>query len=144
MSVIWFDKTLSIEKISVLKDYTMGHHLGFEWVELGPDFLKMRMPVDNRTKQPFGILHGGASCVLAETLGSLGAFFTLDGSKETAVGLDINANHIRSVRDGFVTGTAKPIHIGRTTQVWEILIHDEAEKLVCVSRITMAILKRQD
>lgn len=144
MGVIWFDKSLSIEKISVLEDYTMGHHLGFEWVELGGDFLKMKMPVDNRTKQPFGILHGGASCVLAETLGSLGAFFTIDGSKEMAVGLDINANHIRSVRDGFVTGTAKPIHIGRTTQVWEILIHDDAEKLVCVSRITMAILKRQD
>lgn len=143
MSVIWFDKDLSIDKIGVLKDYTLGHHLGFEWVELGPDFLKMSMPVDHRTIQPFGILHGGASCALAETLGSLGAYFTLDGSIETAVGLDINANHVRAVRDGIVVGTAKPMHIGKSTQVWEILIHDEKERLVCISRITMAILKRQ-
>lgn len=141
MGVIWFDKELSIEKIGVLKDYTLGHHLGFEWVELGPDFLKMSMPVDNRTRQPFGILHGGASCALAETLGSLGAYFTLDGTKESAVGLDINANHVRPVRDGKVIGTARPMHMGRSTQVWEILIHEEAGKLVCISRITMAILK---
>ncbi len=140
MSVIWFDKELSIEKIGVLDEYTLGHHLGFEWVELGADFLRMKMPVDDRTKQPFGLLHGGASCALAETLGSLGAYFTLDPSKQVAVGLDINANHVRGIRSGSVTGTARPMHVGKSTQVWEILIHDEANRLICISRITMAIL----
>jgi 1,4-dihydroxy-2-naphthoyl-CoA hydrolase len=98
------------------------------------------MPVDHRTHQPYGLLHGGASVVLAETLGSTAAMLTLDPAKELAVGLDINANHVRGVRTGTVTGTARMLHIGRTTQVWEIRIENEAGELVCISRITMAVI----
>ncbi len=121
----------------------MADHLGIEWVEFGDNFLKARMPVDHRTKQPFGLLHGGASCVLAETLGSVGAALVVDPEKHNCVGLEINANHVRSAREGFVTGLASPIHIGASTQVWDIKIYDEREKLVCVSRLTVAVIPRR-
>ncbi len=140
IDTIWYDKTLTTEKIEILQPYTLGHHLGFEWVQLGPDFLQMKMPVDERTKQPFGLLHGGASCALAETLGSIGAYLTLDPQKYSAVGLEINANHVKAVTDGYVTGTARPMHQGKSTQVWEVLIRNDREQLVCISRITMAII----
>lgn len=140
--VIWFDKTLTKESAHGLDNYTMGHHLGFEWVELGPNYLSMRMPVDDRTKQPYGILHGGASCALAETVGSLAASYTLDPDRKICVGLDINANHLKAVRSGFVTGRATPVHIGKSTQVWEIRITNEKDELVCISRLTMAILDK--
>lgn len=120
----------------------MGHFIGMEWVELGDRFLKARMPVDERTKQPYGLLHGGASCVLAETLGSVASALIVDPEKFICVGLEINANHIRSAREGYVTGTCTPIHIGASTHVWDIRIHDEKEKLICVSRLTVAVLKR--
>ncbi len=123
---------------------TVIARLGIEFIEIGDDFLRATMPVDGRTIQPFGILHGGSSVVLAETLGSCAAQMCVDGSKKVCVGLDINANHIRSVRSGLVTGTARPIHMGRTTQVWGIDITDEAGKLVCVSRITMSVLDRAE
>ncbi|ADX44055.1 phenylacetic acid degradation-related protein [Paracidovorax avenae ATCC 19860] len=114
-------------------------HLGIEFIEIGDDFLRARVPVDERTKQPFGLLHGGVSVVLAETLGSVGAFYASpEGCR--AVGLDINANHLRSATEGWVTGTARPIHIGRTTHVWQIDMANEAGDLTCVSRLTMAIL----
>ncbi len=119
---------------------TMIEHLGIELLEVGDDYLKARMPVDQRTRQPFGLLHGGASVALAETLGSLGATYCVDREKFTCVGLEINANHVRAVKDGFVYGVASPAHIGRSTHIWEIRITDEADKLVCISRITMAIL----
>lgn len=122
---------------------TIIGHLGIEFTEIGSDFLRARMPVDHRTIQPFGILHGGSSVVLAETLGSCAAQMCVDGSKYVCVGLDINANHIRSVRSGHVSGTARPIHVGRTTQVWGIEISDENGDLVCVSRITMSVLSRK-
>jgi 1,4-dihydroxy-2-naphthoyl-CoA hydrolase len=102
------------------------------------------MPVDERTRQPYGLLHGGASVVLAESLGSMASFLTLDPAREYCVGIDINANHIRSIRDGRVLGTARPIHLGKTTQVWEIRICDDNERLICISRLTMAILQRRD
>src|SRR5690606_36480936 len=108
--------------------------------EIGPDFLKGRMPVDNRKRQPYGILHGGASCVLAETLGSIAAAFVVDHTRNYCVGLEINANHIRSVREGSVTGVASPIHLGGSTHVWDIKIYDEREKIVCVSRLTVMII----
>jgi 1,4-dihydroxy-2-naphthoyl-CoA hydrolase len=119
---------------------TMMETLDIRFTEAGDDWLRATMPVDHRTQQPFGLLHGGASVVLAETLGSTAALLTLDVEKEIAVGLDINANHIRGVRGGLVTGTAKAIHLGRTTQVWEIRIEEEAGKLVCLSRLTMAVI----
>ncbi|HZY33733.1 MAG TPA: hotdog fold thioesterase [Rhodanobacter sp.] len=119
---------------------TMMEALGIRITAVGDDWLAGSMPVDSRTHQPYGLLHGGASVALAETLGSTAAMLTLDPEKELAVGLDINANHVRGVRSGTVTGTAKALHIGRTTQVWEIRIENEEGALVCISRITMAVI----
>lgn len=119
---------------------TMMETLGIRITAVGDDWLTGSMPVDSRTHQPYGLLHGGASVALAETLGSTAAMLTLDPEKELAVGLDINANHVRGVRSGTVTGTAKALHIGRTTQVWEIRIENEEGALVCISRITMAVI----
>jgi 1,4-dihydroxy-2-naphthoyl-CoA hydrolase len=141
---IWFDKELTIEKLKPFSPETMAQHLGIEWVDVGTDFLKAKMPVDHRTKQPYGLLHGGASCVLAETLGSVASAMVIDHSKFYCVGLEINANHIRAVRDGFVTGVATPLHLGATTHVWDIRIYDEKEKLTCVSRLTVAVLRRKN
>jgi 1,4-dihydroxy-2-naphthoyl-CoA hydrolase len=119
-------------------------HLGIEFTEAGEGYLIARMPVDGRTHQPFGILHGGASVVLAESLGSVASWMLLDDPKtQQAVGLEINANHIRPVRSGWVYGRCTPIHIGRTTHIWDVRITDEAEKLVCISRLTVAIISRQ-
>ena len=118
----------------------LGRQLGMELTEAGDDWLAGRMPLDERTLQPFGLLHGGASVALAETLASVGAFACVDPEAKLCVGLEINANHLRSVRSGWVTGTARPLHIGRTTQVWDIRIVDEAERPVCVSRCTVAVV----
>lgn len=117
-------------------------HLGIELTECGADFLKGRMPVDERTRQPFGLLHGGASVVLAETLASVGSAATIDLTRKICVGLEINANHLRGVKSGWVTGVARPVHLGRTTHVWDIRIVDETERLVCISRCTVAIVDR--
>ena len=141
---IWFHKDLSIEHFRQLGKGTMGEYLGIEWTELGDDFLKARMPVDHRTRQPYGLLHGGASCALAETIGSVASAMVVDNAKFYCVGLEINANHIRSAREGFVTGVASPLHIGSSTHVWDIRIYDEKEKLVCVSRLTVAVIARKD
>lgn len=119
---------------------TIAEKIGIEFTEVGEDYLVAKMPVDERTFQPARILHGGASVVLAETLGSSSAALTLDFSKQYCVGLEINANHIRAMREGWVYGKSKALHIGRSTQVWEITITDESDRLVCISRITMAIL----
>jgi 1,4-dihydroxy-2-naphthoyl-CoA hydrolase len=140
---IWFDPGITVDQLNPLSKDTMGGHLGIEFTEIGDDFLKGRMPVDQRTRQPYGLLHGGASVALAETLGSVGAAFVVDRRQYNTVGLEINANHLRGVREGFVTGVARPLHLGKTTQVWEIRIHDEREKLICVSRLTVAIIKKQ-
>lgn len=139
---IWYDPNLSIAQLQHLAENTLGGHLGMEFTEIGEDFLKGRMPVDHRTRQPYGLLHGGASVALAETIGSVGAAYVVDPNKYIAVGLEINANHVRGVREGYVTGTARPAHIGKTTQVWEIRITDDRDKLVCISRLTVAILPR--
>ena len=137
---IWKIKNISLDALNQQSKGTMVEHLGIEMMELGTDFVKAKMPVDHRTKQPMGLLHGGASVVLAESLGSMAANLCLDITKEYAVGLDINSNHLKSVRDGFVFGIAKPIHIGSKTQVWEIKIYDEKDNLVNISRLTMAVL----
>lgn len=117
--------------------------LGIEFTEVGDDFLCGRMPVDARTVQPMGILHGGASVVLAETLGSCAANHCVDSAKEVCVGLDINANHLRAARSGWVHGRASPVHLGRTTQVWEIDIRDEQDRRVCIARLTMAVISKE-
>jgi 1,4-dihydroxy-2-naphthoyl-CoA hydrolase len=119
---------------------TLMEAIGIQITAAGADWLQGTMPVDRRTHQPYGLLHGGASVALAETLGSTAAMLTLDPAKERAVGLDINANHMRGVLSGTVTGTARPLHLGRSTQVWEIRIEDENGKLVCISRLTMAVV----
>ena len=135
---IW-KKPISVEALSTMALGTAIAHLGIEFLEVGDDFISARVPVDTRTCQPYGLLHGGVSVVLAETLGSCGAMYASpEGHK--AVGLDINANHLRGVTSGWVTGTARPVHIGRTTQLWQIDLVDDAGKMVCASRITMAVL----
>jgi 1,4-dihydroxy-2-naphthoyl-CoA hydrolase len=139
---IWFNKSLTLPDLNPLGANTMGEYLGMEWVALGDDYIKMKMPVDDRTRQPYGLLHGGASCALAETVGSVASHFVIDNDKFICVGLDINANHVRGVRKGYVTATCTPLHIGASTHVWDIKIHDEREKLVCISRLTVAILKK--
>jgi len=141
---IWFNKELAIADFQSLEKETMIEYLGIEWVELGNDFLKAKMPVDHRTRQPYGLLHGGASCVLAESIGSMASAMVVDHSKFVCVGLEINANHVRSARQGFVTGIATPLHLGTNTHVWDIKIYDELEKLVCVSRLTVAIIPRKE
>ena len=141
--MIWFDKELTIEKLKLLGPNTMAAHIGIEWAEVGEDFIKAKMPVDQRTNQPYGLLHGGASCVLAETLGSVASAMFVDHSKFYCVGLEINANHVRGVREGHVTGVVMPLHLGNTTHVWDIKIYDENERMICVSRLTVAILKRK-
>ena len=122
----------------------MGEHLGIQFSELGDNYLKATMPVDHRTRQPYGLLHGGASLALAETVGSVASALVIDHSNYMCVGLEINGNHIRAAKEGLVTGTCTPIHLGASTHVWDIKIHDEKNKLVCISRLTVAILKRRD
>jgi 1,4-dihydroxy-2-naphthoyl-CoA hydrolase len=137
-----FKRPVDIDKINAIHQNSVVSLLGIEFTEVGPDFLIARMPVDARTVQPMGILHGGSSILLAETMGSVAAIFASDPGF-AAVGLDINANHLRAVTSGWVTGKCTPVHIGRTTQVWAIEIRDEARKMVCISRITMAIVVDQ-
>jgi 1,4-dihydroxy-2-naphthoyl-CoA hydrolase len=134
---------ISLERINAMFGNTLGEALGIRISEVGDDYVRGTLPVDARTHQPYGLLHGGASVALAETLGSLAAMLTLDPAVEAAVGLDINANHVRGVKSGSVTGTARALHLGRSTQVWEIRIEDEKQKLVCISRLTMAVVPRQ-
>jgi len=141
---IWFNKELSLEDIKPLGKGTMGEYIGIEWMELGENFIRARMPVDHRTKQPYGLLHGGASCVLSETIGSVASAMVVDHSKYICVGMEINANHVRSAREGFVTGIATPLHLGSNTHVWDVRIYDELEKLVCVSRLTVAVIPRKE
>ncbi len=135
---IW-KKPISIEVLAKMHIGTAVEHLGIEFLEVGDDFIKARVPVDQRTKQPYGLLHGGVSVVLAETLGSCGAACAAPEGYR-AVGLDINANHLKGATGGWVTGITRPIHIGRTTQVWQIDLRNDAGELTCVSRITMAVL----
>lgn len=146
---IWFSPSLMfetaehLEKFQAMGKDTLAGLIGMEFTEIGENYLKAKMPVDNRTRQPYGLLHGGASAVLAETLGSVASAFVIDPAQFFCVGLEINANHIRGVKEGHVYGTVLPLHLGSSTHVWDIKIHDDREKLVCVSRLTVAILKRQ-
>lgn len=139
---IWRQRP-DLESLNAHAKNTLLERLGIRFTEVGDEFLVATMPVDARTHQPFGLLHGGATAALAETLGSIGAHCCLDRDSESAVGLEINANHIRGVRHGKVTGTARPLHLGRRTQVWETRVEDEAGRLVCVSRLTLAVIPRE-
>ncbi|NMM14482.1 MAG: hotdog fold thioesterase [Rhodoferax sp.] len=135
---IW-KKPISVAELTAISVNTATAHLGIEFLEVGDDFIRARVPVDSRTQQPYGLLHGGVSVVLAETLGSCGAAYAAPEGHR-AVGLDINANHIKGTTSGWVTGIARPVHIGRTTQVWQIDLRNDAGELTCASRITMAVL----
>ncbi len=135
---IW-KKPVSVEELTAIHKDTAPAHLGMEFLEVGDDFIRARIPVDARTRQPYGLLHGGVSVVLAETLGSCGAAYACPEGQRV-VGLDINANHLRGATQGWVTGITRPVHIGRSTQVWHIDMHNDAGELTCVSRITMAVL----
>lgn len=140
--MIWFKK-YTIEQLQSVRNANMSQRIGIEFTAIGDDFLKARMPVDQRTTQPFGILHGGASCVLSETLGSVAAWMTIDPDLYRAVGIEINANHIRAVTEGFVVGTCSPLHVGKRTQVWQTDIAEESTgKRVCISRLTVAIIEQ--
>ena len=139
---IWF-RGYTIEEIGKTEATGLNSRMGIEITEVGDDSLKGTMPVDDRTKQPAGLLHGGANCVLAETLASWAATLVIDPSAKRAVGLEINANHIRSATEGEVTGIARPLHIGRKTHVWEVKITRGDGKLSCISRVTMAVIDRE-
>jgi 1,4-dihydroxy-2-naphthoyl-CoA hydrolase len=132
----------TLEAVNAGSINTLMRPLHILFTEIGEDFIRGTMPVDERTRQPYGLLHGGASAALAETLGSLGANMCVDASRYFCLGQEINANHVRSVRSGLVTGTARPLHLGRSSQVWSIDIVNESGALVCVSRLTMAVLKK--
>ena len=141
--MIWFNKALTLADVEHIMPNTMADFLGMEWVAIGPDYLRLRMPVNDKTKQPYGLLHGGASCALAETIGSIGSALVVDQNVNMCVGLEINANHLRSATSGFVTATARPVHLGRSTHVWDIRLEDDQQKLVCISRLTVAILPKK-
>lgn len=136
----WNNEKPSMERLTQLGTKSLPAYLGMEFVDCGDDWITARMPVDERTHQPFGRLHGGASVALAETVGSMAAAMCVDPEKFAAVGMEINANHIRPAYSGFVFATARPENVGRTTHVWSIRIEDEAGKLVCISRFTVAVI----
>ncbi len=133
---------VTLDRLNALNRDTMMAAIGIVFTEVGDDFLRATMPVDERTHQPYGLLHGGASVTLAETLGSAGGMMTIEPTREIVVGIEINANHLRGVKSGTVSGTARPLHLGRSTQVWEIRIEDEQQRLVCISRLTLAVVPR--
>lgn len=139
-----FIQSTTLEALNKWSENTLAQQLGIEFTAIGEDYLEAKMPVDQRTHQPMGLLHGGASVALAETMGSVAAMLCVDSKKQFCVGLEINANHLKGVRNGFVKGITKAIHIGRKTQVWEIRITSEIEELVCISRITLAVLDKQN
>lgn len=136
---IWF-RPMTLQELAFSRSKTMVDHLGIEFTEIGDDFLRARMPVDDRTKQPMGILHGGASCALAETIASVAANYSIDPEIKLCVGLEINTSHIKMAKSGFVTGIARAVHLGKTTQLWEIEILDESGDLVSLSRLRLAVL----
>lgn len=141
MAAIWHGKP-TVEHLNAMAKGTVHEGLDIRFTEIGDDYVQATMPVDSRHHQPYGILHGGVSVVLAESLGSVGAALTVDPEKYGCVGLEVNANHLRPVRSGTVTGTATPVHTGRKVQVWSIRIEDEDGRLVCVSRLTLAVVGR--
>jgi 1,4-dihydroxy-2-naphthoyl-CoA hydrolase len=141
-NAIWHRRP-TVADLESMSRATAVEHLGIEFTEVGDDHIAARMPVDRRTIQPYGLLHGGASVLLAETLGSVAAHCCVDDGAALTVGIEINANHVRGVRGGWVHGTARPLHLGRTTQLWEIRVVDDAARLVCISRLTIGVMPRE-
>ncbi|MFT4061052.1 MAG: hotdog fold thioesterase [Edaphocola sp.] len=141
---IWHSDEYNLEAINGLSNHTMASVLSMKFTAIGNDYLEMQMPVTESTKQPYGLLHGGASAALAETVGSVASSMVIDREKNICVGQELNCNHLRGKRDGIVTATARPLHLGATSHVWDIKITDEAGKLICVGRLTVAILKRRE
>ncbi len=139
ISPIWFDKSLGISHLKTMGTIFMSHTLGMEWEGITANTLQMSMPVNDNSKQPYGLLHGGASCALAETVGSVASFLVIDSSKFICMGQEISASHLRPVNAGKILATATPLHLGRTTHVWDIRLEDESENLVCICRLTVAI-----
>ncbi len=135
---------VSLDALNERGANTMAACMGMEFTAIGPDYLRMMMPVNERTRQPYGLLHGGASAALAETVGSMASALIIDPRQQMCVGMEINANHLRGVRDGYVHAIARPLHLGATTHVWDIRITDDSHRLVCVSRLTVAIIARKD
>lgn len=138
---IWF-KPVTLEELTISRAETMVDHIGIVFTSIGDDFLCATMPVDRRTRQPMGIMHGGASCALAETVASIAANFCIDPAQKVCVGLEINTSHVKMVKEGFVTATARPLHLGKSTQLWEVPIVDEEGRLVSTTRLRMAVLDR--
>ena len=140
--MIWYRKSYSLDELNAFSEGNMGAALEMKFTEIGDDFLRATMPVNHKTKQPFGLLHGGASAALAESVGSMASWLVINSDKQYCAGIEINCNHVRGKKDGLVTATATPLHIGGSTHVWDIKITDEAGKLVCVSRLTVAVLNK--
>jgi 1,4-dihydroxy-2-naphthoyl-CoA hydrolase len=141
---IWFKKELNSEMLNGFSKNTMNDHIGIKFIEVGENYLKANMPVDQRTKQAYGLLHGGASATLAETVGSVASAMVIDPKQFICMGVEINANHLKSVSEGFVTATAVPLHLGSSSHVWEIKIMDQQENLICASRLTVYILRKKN
>ncbi|HAE30206.1 MAG TPA: thioesterase [Flavobacteriales bacterium] len=139
-----FPQKITIEQLNTVSKDTLLENLGIEFTEIGADFIVAKMPVDERTQQPMGLLHGGASVALAESIGSTGSYLLIDTKKQSAVGLEINANHIGGAQKGFVYGTGKIVHRGKTTHIWNIEIRDEKDKLISICRLTLLILERKE
>lgn len=138
----WQITDISLDELNALSKKTMSETLDIRFTEIGNGYMKATMPVNSNTHQPYGLLHGGASAALAETIGSVASWATINRDKQICVGIEINCNHVRGKKDGMVTATVMPLHIGATTHVWDIRITDEREKLICVSRLTVAVLKK--
>jgi 1,4-dihydroxy-2-naphthoyl-CoA hydrolase len=141
---IWYKNNYTLSELNAMGNNTMAQALSMEFIEIGEDYLKLQMPVNQHTRQPYGILHGGASAALAETVGSVASSMCINNEKQICVGMEINCNHVRAKRDGIVIATASPLHLGATSHIWDIRITDENNRLICVSRLTMAILKKRE
>jgi 1,4-dihydroxy-2-naphthoyl-CoA hydrolase len=140
---IWYKNDYTLSELNTMGNNTMAQTLGMEFIEIGEHYLKLQMPVNQHTHQPYGILHGGASAALAETVGSVASSMCINNEKQICVGMEINCNHVRPKREGNVIATASPLHLGATSHIWDIKITDEANRLICISRLTMAILKKR-
>ncbi len=136
-------KKNTLEQIEAFQKNTMTDHLGIKITDYGNNYICGKMPVDHRTKQPYGLLHGGASVAFAETLGSIGAGMQIDYNNQSVVGVEINASHLKSIKKGWVYGRAQPLRVGKTIQVWDINITDKDDNLICVSRLTLAVIKKR-